>query len=94
MWRSGQVSRYVPGQVEVDKLRDITELELRTKTYGAPPPEPLLGNYFNLPKRPDRQDKIKLDDSLQTVTTCLRAMFIWYNVQWLEIRKIAHKDCE
>ncbi|KAM3959580.1 WD repeat-containing protein on Y chromosome [Aphomia sociella] len=66
VWRSGWVSRYVPGQVEVDKLRDITELELRTKTFGAPAPDPLLGRYFTLPMRPDRQDKIKLDDSLQT----------------------------
>ncbi|KOB65755.1 WD repeat-containing protein on Y chromosome [Operophtera brumata] len=68
VWRSGEVSRYVPGQLEVDKLRDITDLELQTKTFGAPPPEPLLGNYFNLPKRPERQDKIQLDDSLETVS--------------------------
>lgn len=75
VWRSGQVSRYVPGQVEVDHLRDITDLELKTKTFGAPPPDPLLGNYFNLPKRPDRQDKIKLDDSLQTVSIFLHLYF-------------------
>ncbi|XP_059049604.1 WD repeat-containing protein on Y chromosome-like [Achroia grisella] len=67
VWRSGWVSRYVPGQVEVDKLRDITDLELRNKTYGAPAPDPMLGRYFALPARPDRHDKIMLDDSLQTV---------------------------
>ncbi|CAB3250854.1 unnamed protein product [Arctia plantaginis] len=67
VWRGGWVSRYVPGQVEVDKLRDITELELKTKTFGAPPEEPLLGHYYKLPKRPDRQDTIILNDSLQTI---------------------------
>lgn len=71
VWRGGYVSRYVPGQVEVDKLRDITEHELKTKTFGAPPDEPLLGHYFHLPKRPDRQDPIILDDSLPTVSTNL-----------------------
>ncbi|XP_060803800.1 WD repeat-containing protein on Y chromosome [Amyelois transitella] len=67
VWRSGYVSRYVPGQVEVDKLRDITEAELKHKTFGEPAPEPLLGRYFQLPQRPERQDDIKLDDSLQTI---------------------------
>ncbi|XP_049868004.1 WD repeat-containing protein on Y chromosome-like [Pectinophora gossypiella] len=67
VWRRGQVSRYVPGQMEVDKLRDITEHELRTKTYGKPAPEPLLGHYFHLPSRPEHQDTIKLDDSLPTI---------------------------
>ncbi|XP_052754696.1 WD repeat-containing protein on Y chromosome-like isoform X2 [Galleria mellonella] len=67
VWRSGWVSRYVPGQVEVDHLRDITEQELRTKTYGTTPPEPLLGRYFELPARPDRHDPIQLDDSLHTI---------------------------
>ncbi|XP_004926930.1 WD repeat-containing protein on Y chromosome isoform X2 [Bombyx mori] len=66
VWRGGYVSRYVPGQVEEDKLRDITEQEL-CRTYGAPPSEPLLGNYFHLPSRPDRQDPIVLDDSLPTI---------------------------
>ncbi|RVE45325.1 hypothetical protein evm_010030 [Chilo suppressalis] len=67
VWRGGYVSRYVPGQVEVDKLRDITETELRTRTHGAPAPEPLLGNYFRLPSRPERQLPVLLDDSLQTI---------------------------
>lgn len=60
--------------MEVDKLRDITEQELMTKTFGAPPEEPLLGHYYKLPKRPDRQDTIILNDSLQTVIVyiCLR----------------------
>lgn len=66
--RSGAVSRYTPGQVEVDQLRDITELELRTRTFGAPAPEPLLGRHFALPRRPDRQERVVLDDSLQTVS--------------------------
>ncbi|KAH9642091.1 hypothetical protein HF086_007211 [Spodoptera exigua] len=68
MWRSGYVSRYVPGQKEVDKLRDITDHELKTKTYGAAPDEPLLGNYFSLPRRPDAMDRITLDSSLATVS--------------------------
>lgn len=67
MWRGGFVSRYVPGQVEVDKLRDITEHELRHDTFGAPPGEPLLGHYFQLPSRPERQDTLLLDDSLPTI---------------------------
>ncbi|XP_038214707.1 WD repeat-containing protein on Y chromosome [Zerene cesonia] len=67
VWRSGYVSRYVPGQVEVDKLRDITEMELRTRTFGAPPPPPLLGRYFNLPPRPEQPTAIVLDDSLPTI---------------------------
>ncbi|XP_026732970.1 WD repeat-containing protein on Y chromosome-like [Trichoplusia ni] len=67
VWRGGYVSRYVPGQQEVDKLRDITEHELKHKTFGEPPEEPLLGQYFSLPHRPDRQDKIHLDDSLPTI---------------------------
>uniref|UniRef100_A0A2A4JIW6 WD repeat-containing protein on Y chromosome n=1 Tax=Heliothis virescens TaxID=7102 RepID=A0A2A4JIW6_HELVI len=67
VWRGGYVSRYVPGQKEVDKLRDITDHELRHKTYGAPPQEPLLGQYFTLPMRPERQDPIVLDDSLPTI---------------------------
>ncbi|KAG6461155.1 hypothetical protein O3G_MSEX012443 [Manduca sexta] len=67
VWRGGYVSRYVPGQVEVDKLRDITEHELRHKTFGEPPEEPLLGHYFKLPRRPEVQDPVVLDDSLQTV---------------------------
>uniref|UniRef100_A0A2A4JIS4 WD repeat-containing protein on Y chromosome n=1 Tax=Heliothis virescens TaxID=7102 RepID=A0A2A4JIS4_HELVI len=67
VWRGGYVSRYVPGQKEVDKLRDITDHELRHKTYGAPPKEPLLGQYFTLPVRPERQDPIVLDDSLPTI---------------------------
>lgn len=75
VWRSGWVSRYVPGQVEVDKLRDITELELRSKTFGAAPDEPLLGRYFALPTRPERQLPIKLDDSLQTVSIVFLSLF-------------------
>ncbi|CAH0702623.1 unnamed protein product [Spodoptera exigua] len=67
VWRSGYVSRYVPGQKEVDKLRDITDHELKTKTYGAAPDEPLLGNYFSLPRRPDAMDRITLDSSLATI---------------------------
>lgn len=61
------MDRFIPGQPEVDTLRDITEQELRTKTYGQAAPEPLLGHYFELPRRPDRQDRIELDDSLPTV---------------------------
>lgn len=79
MWRGGYVSRYVPGQVEEDKLRDITEQEL-CRTYGAPPSEPLLGNYFHLPSRPDRQDPIVLDDSLPTVSFFCLVMFKVTNV--------------
>ncbi|XP_035433899.2 WD repeat-containing protein on Y chromosome [Spodoptera frugiperda] len=67
VWRSGHVSRYVPGQKVVDKLRDITEHELQTKTFGQAPDEPLLGKYYALPVRPERQDKIVLDDSMVTV---------------------------
>uniref|UniRef100_A0A2A4JJ24 WD repeat-containing protein on Y chromosome n=1 Tax=Heliothis virescens TaxID=7102 RepID=A0A2A4JJ24_HELVI len=63
VWRGGYVSRYVPGQKEVDKLRDITDHELRHKTYGAPPKEPLLGQYFTLPVRPEGQEPIVLDSS-------------------------------
>ncbi|XP_028169405.1 WD repeat-containing protein on Y chromosome [Ostrinia furnacalis] len=69
VWRGGWVSRYVPGQVEVDKLRDITEPELRAKTFGEPAREPLLGRYFALPTRPERQLPLRLDTSLQTVST-------------------------
>lgn len=75
MWRGGQVSRYVPGQLVIDKLRDITEYELQHKTFGAPPKEPVLGNYFSLPMRPERQDPIVLDDSLQTVSQPLFFVF-------------------
>ncbi|CAG9785369.1 unnamed protein product [Diatraea saccharalis] len=67
VWRGGYVSRFVPGQTEVDKLRDITEVELRTRTYPAAAQEPLLGGYFRLPARPERQDRVRLDDSLQTI---------------------------
>ncbi|PZC77345.1 hypothetical protein B5X24_HaOG203504 [Helicoverpa armigera] len=67
VWRGGYVSRYVPGQKEVDKLRDITDHELKHKTYGASPAEPLLGQYYALPARPERQDPITLDDSLPTI---------------------------
>ncbi|XP_050669660.1 WD repeat-containing protein on Y chromosome-like isoform X2 [Leptidea sinapis] len=67
VWRGGEVSRYVPGQVAVDALRDITEHELQTRTFGEPPAEPMLGHYFKLPPRPDRQDPIVLDDSLPTI---------------------------
>ncbi|XP_022814895.1 WD repeat-containing protein on Y chromosome-like [Spodoptera litura] len=67
VWRSGQVSRYVPGQKVVDKLHDITVHELKTKSYGEAPNEPLLGNYFSLPRRPDPIDIIKLDTSLATI---------------------------
>ncbi|KAF9805731.1 hypothetical protein SFRURICE_009363 [Spodoptera frugiperda] len=67
VWRGGNVSRYVPGQKVVDKLRDITEQELKTKTYGQAPDEPLLGHYFSLPRRPDPIDIIKLDTSLNTI---------------------------
>ena len=68
VWRGGEVSRYVPGQLVVDKLRDITEHELKHKTFGEPPGEPLLGHYFSLPARPERQDRIVLDDSMATVS--------------------------
>lgn len=68
VWRHGEVSRFVPGQVELDSLRDITEAELLHKTFGAAPPEPLLGHYYQLPRRPERQDTIRLDDSLPTVS--------------------------
>ncbi|KAJ8731039.1 hypothetical protein PYW08_002452 [Mythimna loreyi] len=67
VWRGGEVSRYVPGQLVIDKLRDITEYELEHKTFGRPPEEPLLGKYFALPNRPERQEPIVLDDSMQTI---------------------------
>ncbi|XP_049696249.2 WD repeat-containing protein on Y chromosome [Helicoverpa armigera] len=67
VWRGGYVSRYVPGQKEVDKLRDITEHELKHKTFGAAPNEPLLGQYFTLPVRPDRQESMVLDVSLPVI---------------------------
>nr|XP_049696246.1 WD repeat-containing protein on Y chromosome isoform X1 [Helicoverpa armigera] len=67
VWRGGYVSRYVPGQKEVDKLRDITDHELKHKTYGASPAEPLLGRYFTLPARPERQEPIVLDNSLPVI---------------------------
>jgi hypothetical protein len=67
VWRGGAVSRYVPGQVAVDALRDITPNELRHKTFGAPAPEPELGRSYRLPRRPDRQPTLRLDDSLPTV---------------------------
>ncbi|XP_022814893.1 WD repeat-containing protein on Y chromosome-like [Spodoptera litura] len=67
VWRSGQVSRYVPGQKVVDKLHDITVHELKTKTYGEAPNEPLLGKYSSLPQRPDQIDPIPLDDSLPII---------------------------
>lgn len=78
VWRGGYVDRFIPGQVEVDTLRDITEHELRTKTYGHAAPEPLLGHYFELPRRPDRQDRIVLDDSLPTVR----------RLQWASIGRV------
>lgn len=61
------MSRYVPGQVAVDELRDITAQELRTRTFGAPAPEPLLGRHLALPRRPEPQASPTLDDSLPTV---------------------------
>ncbi|XP_063362976.1 WD repeat-containing protein on Y chromosome-like [Cydia amplana] len=67
VFRSGYVSRYVPGQIEIDKLRDITERELRTGTFGAPCADPLLGHHFKLPRRPEPQQRIVLDDSLPTI---------------------------
>lgn len=70
------MSRYVPGQLVIDKLRDITEMELKHKTFGAPPGEPLLGQYFKLPVRPERQDPIVLDDSLATVSHLLLLIII------------------
>lgn len=68
VWRGGWVSRYTPGQVEVDLLRDITSHELATRTFGAPAPAPLLGHHLALPRKPDTQPPPGLDDSLPTVT--------------------------
>lgn len=68
VWRGGEVSRFVPGQVVVDSLRDITDDELLHKTFGEPLEEPLLGHHFVLPKRPDRAEPITLDQSLFTVS--------------------------
>lgn len=62
------MSHYVPGQKVVDKLGDITDYELKTKTYGEAPNEPLLGNYSSLPQRPEQIDPILLDDSLPIVS--------------------------
>ncbi|CAG9113679.1 unnamed protein product [Plutella xylostella] len=67
VWQHGEVSRYTPGQVEPDLLRDITEQELRTKTYGAAPSEPVLGAYYRLPPRPEPQPRIVLNDELPTI---------------------------
>ncbi|KAG7306466.1 hypothetical protein JYU34_009101 [Plutella xylostella] len=67
VWQHGEVSRYTPGQVEEDKLRDITEQELRTKTYGAAPSEPVLGAHYRLPPRPEPQPRIVLNDELPTI---------------------------
>ncbi|XP_072939035.1 WD repeat-containing protein on Y chromosome-like [Epargyreus clarus] len=67
VWRGGEVSRYVPGRAVVDALRDITALELRTRTFGAPAPEPLLGRYLAPPARPEPQLPPTLDDSLPTI---------------------------
>ncbi|KAI5633166.1 hypothetical protein NE865_14118 [Phthorimaea operculella] len=66
VWRGGWYSRYTPGQVEPDIYGDITDVEMR-KVYGKPAEDPILGHYFKLPKRPDHQDPIKLDDSLPTI---------------------------
>ncbi|KAJ2949922.1 hypothetical protein O0L34_g11240 [Tuta absoluta] len=66
VWRGGWYSRYTPGQVEPDIYADVTNLEM-SKIYGKPAEDPILGKYFKLPKRPDHQDPIKLDDSLQTI---------------------------
>lgn len=74
------MSRFVPGQVEVDKLRDITEQELRRDIFGAPPHDPLLGNYFQLPSRPERQDPVLLDDSLPTVTINFNSILLLSNL--------------
>ncbi|CAH0714096.1 unnamed protein product, partial [Brenthis ino] len=67
VWRGGHVSRYTPGQAAPDALRDITAAELRTRTYGAPAAEPLLGRHPALPARPDPQPPPQLDDSLPTI---------------------------
>ncbi|KAL4715396.1 hypothetical protein ACJJTC_015167 [Scirpophaga incertulas] len=67
VWRGGEVSRFVPGQPVVDLLRDITEEEINSRTYGYPAPTPLLGRYFRLPARPDVQTLPSLDDSLPTI---------------------------
>nr|XP_032514989.1 WD repeat-containing protein on Y chromosome-like [Danaus plexippus plexippus] len=67
VWRGGWVSRYTPGQVEVDLLRDITSHELATRTFGAPAPAPLLGHHLALPRKPDTQPPPGLDDSLPTI---------------------------
>ncbi|XP_034826941.1 WD repeat-containing protein on Y chromosome-like [Maniola hyperantus] len=67
VWRGGWVSRFVPGQAAVDTLRDITARELRTRTFGAPCAEPLLGRHLTLPRRPEPQPPPKLNDSLPTI---------------------------
>ncbi|KAJ8731038.1 hypothetical protein PYW08_002451 [Mythimna loreyi] len=67
VWRGGEVSRFVPGQQVEDKLRHITEDELQHKTFGEPPHEPVLGNHFVLPTRPDRSDRIVFDESLPII---------------------------
>ncbi|XP_039751479.1 WD repeat-containing protein on Y chromosome-like [Pararge aegeria] len=67
VWRGGWVSRYVPGQVAGDALGDITALELRTRTFGAPCAEPLLGRHLALPQRPEPQAPPQLDDALPTI---------------------------
>ncbi|XP_046962208.1 WD repeat-containing protein on Y chromosome [Vanessa cardui] len=67
VWRGGEVSRYVPGRVAPDALRDITVHELQTRTFGAPCPEPVLGRYVAPPARPETQALPRLDDSLPTI---------------------------
>lgn len=75
VWRGGAVSQYVPGQKVVDRLRDITEQELEHDTFGISPGEPLLGEHFILPTRPERVERIVLDESLSTVSKILHTIF-------------------
>lgn len=65
------MSRFVPGQKELDRVLDITEDELRDKTFGQLPDEPLLGQYTSLPTPPVRQDKIELNITLPMVCTLI-----------------------
>ncbi|KAJ8721737.1 hypothetical protein PYW07_002512 [Mythimna separata] len=67
VWNGGEVSHFVPGQQAVDALRHIGEDELRRGSFGAPPAEPLLGNHFVLPRRPERVARIVLDESLPII---------------------------
>ncbi|GBP62119.1 WD repeat-containing protein on Y chromosome [Eumeta japonica] len=70
VFRHGEVSRFTPGLPDPnagDELRGVTEEELMTLTTGVRAEEPLLGTHLQLPRRPEHQDAIVLDDSLAMI---------------------------